>query len=699
MRKKAATSTRIVVFMLWVSAALAQQSPVDSLRKQLLQQMPDTARVLLLDQLGYHLMYSKPIEAMQYAQQGLDLASKINFARGRVRTLNRLGSILRITGNYAKSLEMHFGSLKLAETIDDPEGIARTLNNIGILYLDQKELKKAINYFFSAKTAAEQIPDPALIQIISVNIGTGYALQNQLDSARVFVQQAYQSAKDKKGSTSNTLLISLGNIHYRMGEYQRALNYYRLSLPYLKAVENNRLLSQTYFEMAQVFQGMKRPDSCTYYAQRALDLAQSANNYKYVFEAGSLLSSLYENQDKSKAFDYFRLATAAKDSIFNQEKVKQVQNLSFNEQLRQQELLITQKAFESRRKMYVLLGVIGFILLLAAALYRNNRLKQKANTILQKQKEALLRQKEQLQVSLQRLKDTQAQLIQKEKLASLGELTAGIAHEIQNPLNFVNNFAEISAELVQEIKELKEQKQNRDEEETEIWQDIEQNLKKIHFHGQRASGIVKSMLEHSRASSGERIPTDVNQLADEYLRLSYHGMRAKMQNGQSAAFNAAYELVADQNLPLISVVPQDLGRVLLNLINNAFYAVAARAAQTGSADGDGMMAVLAAYQPKVTVCTRFLPPPKGESESEGWAEIRVKDNGTGIDETTKTKIFQPFFTTKPTGEGTGLGLSLSYDIITKGYGGTLEVDSVPDRGTEFSIKLPIQPLTASKIPE
>ncbi len=537
---------------------------------------------------------------MKYAQEGLDLAEKINFAKGKVRTMNRLGSILRITGNYAKSLEMHFGSLKLAESINDREGMARTLNNIGILYLDQKELKKAIYYFFRTKTVAEQIPDPALTQIALVNIGTGYALQNQLDSAQFFVQQTYQSVKDKKGSTGNMLLINLGNIHYRMGDYRQALKYYHLSLPYLKSVENNRMLSQTYFEMAQVFQGMQKYRFlCVYYAERALALAQSANNVKYVFEAGNLLASLYETRDKSKAFDYFKLATAAKDSMFNQEKVKQVQNLSFNEQLRRQELAETQKAFENRQKMYVLLGVIGLVVLVALGLYRNIRLKQKANAALQKQKEAILRQKEQLQISLQRLKETQDQLIQKEKLASLGELTAGIAHEIQNPLNFVNNFAEISVELVQELKELKEQKENTEDEAEEIWMDIEQNLQKIHFHGQRAGGIVKSMLEHSRSSTGERVKTDINKLADEYLRLSYHGMRAK-----DKGFAAGYAFMADETLPSIRVVPQDIGRVLLNLFNNAFYAVGSKAAQAGSRNED-IMSVLAAYQPMVTVSTNF----------------------------------------------------------------------------------------------
>ena len=269
------------------------------------------------------------------------------------------------------------------------------------------------------------------------------------------------------------------------------------------------------------------------------------------------------------------------------------------------------------------------------------------------------------------LKASQNQLIQKEKLASLGELTAGIAHEIQNPLNFVNNFSEMSVELAQELKEEAEKPEIDKDLIIDLANDLAQNQQKINHHGKRASSIVSGMLEHSRTSTGERALTDLNKLADEYLRLSYHGMRAK-NNG----FNADYELIADSTLPLINVVPQDIGRVLLNLINNAFYA---------------------AYQskkpnPKVIVSTAFSPPYGGGLGDRrfGGVEIRVQDNGNGIPADILPKIFQPFFTTKPTGEGTGLGLSLAYDIVIKGHGGTLEVESVDGEGTTFIVKLPIQ---------
>lgn len=277
---------------------------------------------------------------------------------------------------------------------------------------------------------------------------------------------------------------------------------------------------------------------------------------------------------------------------------------------------------------------------------------------------SLTQQTEELQHALEELKTTQAQLIQAEKMASLGELTAGIAHEIQNPLNFVTNFSDVSAELVTELEE-EQQRPDRDAAlEAELLADLRQNLQKITHHGQRAASIVRGMLEHSRASTGERQATDLNVLADEYLRLAYHGLRAK-----DKSFNATLNTHFDPSLSKISAVAQDLGRVLLNLFTNAFYAVQKRKEQ-GQPD----------YAPTVSIATRQLP--------DGDVEIRVRDNGTGIPEGVRQKIFQPFFTTKPTGEGTGLGLSLSYDIVTKAHGGTLEVESQEGQGTEFIITLP-----------
>jgi signal transduction histidine kinase len=271
-----------------------------------------------------------------------------------------------------------------------------------------------------------------------------------------------------------------------------------------------------------------------------------------------------------------------------------------------------------------------------------------------------------LRASLDKLTSTQKQLIQAEKMASLGELTAGIAHEIQNPLNFVNNFSEVSAELMEELKgeRLKVKSERNESVEDEIIGDVIQNLEKINHHGKRADAIVKGMLEHSRAGKGEKAPTDINALADEYLRLSYHGLRAK-----DKSFTAGFATDLDPNLPMVNVVASDIGRVLLNLINNAFYACSQPSKGSEPLEG---------FKPMVTVTSKNLG---------NKIEIKVSDNGPGIPSSIKDKIFQPFFTTKPTGQGTGLGLSLSYDIV-KAHGGEIKVETKDNEGTDFTIQLP-----------
>ncbi|MBX2990210.1 MAG: GHKL domain-containing protein [Bacteroidetes bacterium] len=267
-----------------------------------------------------------------------------------------------------------------------------------------------------------------------------------------------------------------------------------------------------------------------------------------------------------------------------------------------------------------------------------------------------------LQQSLEELKATQAQLIQSEKMASLGELTAGIAHEIQNPLNFVNNFSDVSTELLDEMKE--ELQKGNVEDAQALAEDIKKNLEKILHHGKRADAIVKSMLQHSRTSAGKKEPTDINELCDEFVRLAYHGLRAK-----DRSFNADFATDFDADIGSVNVVAQDIGRVILNLINNAFYAVSEK--QKQGLDG---------YKPTVTVATK---------RSADKVFVSVMDNGNGIPDAVKEKIFQPFFTTKPTGDGTGLGLSLSYDIITKGHGGELKVETKEGEGTSFTFSIPI----------
>ena len=257
-------------------------------------------------------------------------------------------------------------------------------------------------------------------------------------------------------------------------------------------------------------------------------------------------------------------------------------------------------------------------------------------------------------------------------MASLGELTAGIAHEIQNPLNFVNNFSEVSNELIVEM--VDEVDKGNTAEVKVIAQDIKQNLEKILHHGKRADAIVKGMLQHSRSSSGQKEPTDINALCDEYLRLCYHGLRAK-----DKSFNATMKTNFDESIGKINIIPQDIGRVVLNLLTNAFYAVNEKKKSPHPLKGSNVP-----YEPTVTVTTRRIGSPLGDG---GKVEIKVRDNGNGIPQNIVDKIFQPFFTTKPAGQGTGLGLSLSYDII-KAHGGEIKVETKEGEGTTFTIVLP-----------
>lgn len=294
--------------------------------------------------------------------------------------------------------------------------------------------------------------------------------------------------------------------------------------------------------------------------------------------------------------------------------------------------------------------------------------------LVQERTKEITLQKEELETTLIHLKETQNQLVQSEKMASLGELTAGIAHEIQNPLNFVNNFAEVNTELIDELKgEQVKQSPNRDLIE-EILIDLADNMQKMVYHGKRADSIVKGMLMHSRSNNGEKEEVDVNALADEYMRLAYHGLRAK-----DKSFNATLEKNFKDEHLWVMIIPQDFGRVLLNIFNNAFYAVLDKSRVEGED-----------YKPTVRLSTRL---------TAGNLEIRIKDNGTGIPDEVKNRIFEPFFTTKPTGQGTGLGLSLSYDIVTKGHGGSLDVVSKKGEFTEFVVRVPQNPREVNNLNE
>jgi two-component system NtrC family sensor kinase len=664
----------ILLLTLFGSSIFAQnvqgRLKIDSLKRQLTIAKHDTSRVLIMVQLCNSYRVPQPDSALFLGQQTVKLAQNIHFPKGEIQALAHMGRVQLDIGSLPKSLEIQFRALQIAEDNHLPAEKALPLGYIGSIYFTLENHPKAISYYRQAMVIYEANHNYPQVRTQKMNIGNAFEKMNQLDSALYYEEQAYEDMARAGNGINPIVFRNLGNIQAKLGNNRLAMEYYRKGLQ-AQGGSGGRVTSIALNQIAKLYQKENQLDSSIYYARKGLEESELTSFKEGILDNSTLLSELYVvKKDPIKAFYYHKMAAVAKDSLFGPKQLQALQTIVVDEQVRQREVEAQREAREianqTQLKQYAFLAGLGVLLLIAFILYRTNKQQKKANHLLHRQKEEINLQRDKAEKALTELKSTQAQLIQKEKLASLGELTAGIAHEIQNPLNFVNNFSELSVELAKELKvERLKSKEERDEElENELVDDLIQNQEKINHHGKRASSIVKGMLEHSRQSTGERQLTDINQLTDEYLRLAYHGFRAK-DNG----FNSDYELVSDANLPNIEVVPQEIGRVLLNLINNAFYAVNERVKQ-----GD------LNYQPKVTVTTHA---------ADNQLQIRVVDNGTGMSEAIKSKIFQPFFTTKPTGEGTGLGLSLAYDIVTKGHGGTIEVESMEGEGTTLSVKLAV----------
>jgi signal transduction histidine kinase len=486
----------------------------------------------------------------------------------------------------------------------------------------------------------------------NLNIGRIYFDLKMLDSAMHYFRKAINRSNSSGNKTyQSNILKSVGDVFLKQKILDSAKYYYWQSIRLSKERGNLSSIIETSISLAQLYESIAETDSMFYYANAALKMASGLKVGTNIASSAELISNAYKRMGKiDSALVYLTISKQVEDSInkVRTERLTEFQNLGFEEQMRLEKKVQEDIVYQNKVRTIVLFSGLGILAALAFVFYRNIRQKQKANLVLQK--------------TLSDLQSTQAQLVQSEKMASLGELTAGIAHEIQNPLNFVNNFAEVNVELIDEL-ETEANKGNLEEVKL-LAKDIKENETKINHHGKRADAIVKSMLQHSRKTSGQKELTDINALCDEYLRLSYHGLRAK-----DKSFNADFESKFDTTLAPINVVPQDIGRVILNLINNAFYAVNERQKKEQNSG----------YKPLVTLTT---------SKQGDQVVIKVADNGTGMTEQVKEKIFQPFFTTKPTGEGTGLGLSLSYDIVTKGHGGTMEVLTREGEGSKIFVRLP-----------
>jgi two-component system NtrC family sensor kinase len=495
------------------------------------------------------------------------------------------------------------------------------------------------------------------------NIGNTYEKLHMPDSALYYELRMYHDSHFPFDIMPE-LLGRVGNAYTALGKYDVALRYYRKGLVdavTAKAPADGMLID---LQVAMLFNKMNNADSSIYYARKAYVNAKTLSFRGTELDASRLLADLYASKSNiDSAYYYQHLAINYNDTLFGAAKFNKIQHVLSEEQQRQQKLLQEQEDLKNRYQLIGGAAIVLFVLIVAVLIWRNNLSQRKKNKQLDVQKTQLTEQRDKLQSTLLELKATQSQLVQSEKMASLGELTAGIAHEIQNPLNFVNNFSEVNKEMVDELEE--ELKAGNIQEALAIAADIKTNEEKINHHGKRADFIVKGMLQHSRTSTGEKQLTDINVLADEFFKLSYHGLRAK-----DKSFNAEIITHFDKHLPKVNIAQQDIGRVLLNLFNNAFYAVNQKQKTAGTD-----------YKPRVEITT-FAPP------SGGWG-AKVRDNGNGIPNAIKEKIMQPFFTTKPTGEGTGLGLSLSYDIVVKGHGGSITVDTKEGEFTEFTVKIPI----------
>lgn len=672
----------IVFFFISVSA-VAQQAYIDSFRREVSLANNDTVQLVLLRNIARSYSELNPDSSFLYAEKALNVARKLNLKLDEASALREMGYALLNRANYPRSLQTLLSSMAILENPKseervlvgkfpgDDELMYRTapphkqrlselafLHQImGVLYANANNYEKALIHHEQARHNAEMSGNLPLQSIINMTMARAYLNLKKIDSALISEQLAYEQVMQTGFNRYlGSVLLNLGRIYAAKGNIPAANEYYRKSLVaseengYFRGVVASSILLGEYYLQT----GKK--DSAFQHIKEALRASQNLDAPDLLLRSYTAFARYYQmagNNDST--VKYQALIIKINESIFNSKQSQEFQNIDFNEQQRISEIEAAKTTERAKFRTYVLIAGLIIFLFIVIMLYRNSLQRKKANILLSKQKD-------QLESTLATLKTTQNQLVQSEKMASLGELTAGIAHEIQNPLNFVNNFSEVNAELIDELKE--ELTKDNKQQAAAIANDIKENEEKIIFHGKRADAIVKSMLQHSRSSTTKKELTDINVLADEYLRLAYHGMKAK-----DKSFNVDVKADFDDTIEKVNVIQQDIGRVILNLITNAFYVVT----EKKQLKGDN-------YEPIVTVSTK---------KEEDKIEIKVKDNGNGIPQKVLDKIFQPFFTTKPAGQGTGLGLSLSYDIITKGHGGELRVETKEGEGSVFIISLPV----------
>ena len=733
----------LLIFSLcFLQIAMAQNKELDRLNALLIKTNSDTARINLMNLISRELQNVNLDSSIQLGLKTITIAKAKHYVQGEAEAHRYLAAALSFKSKFAEAKEQLALAMQLYLSVSDSTGLGKTYGTFGVYYGVQSKYDSSNLYLKKELQYVTGLADKSFVNTAYQNLAVNYQMQSKYLQALQYQQKSLDIANAMHDESSlaytylnmaltyneisdtariePSLLQAIQHAHNAGIINVEQYAYANLASSYLDKKNNNKayesamkayelgkttgdqgisasslsraalaLTNQNKFSEADILgrkaialadsagvpinryqtlsiyglikKSQKQYDAAIPFYEKAFAILNEADMYnKEVSSNYSDLSECYEAAgDYKKALSTFKTSVKISDSLKNRDNVRKstelTMNYEFAKKQQAQQALQTKEDASNKVKLISLIAVlIVFVTLFTVSLIGYRR-EQKAKTLLRSQKQ-------EIESTLAELKTTQAQLIQSEKMASLGELTAGIAHEIQNPLNFVNNFSELNSEMIDELK--MELAENNIEDALAIADDIKNNEEKIVHHGKRADAIVKGMLQHSRQTQGQKEPTDINALCDEYLRLAFHGLRAK-----DKSFNAGYITDFDESIGKINIVPQNMGRVLLNLLNNAFYAVNEKIKKMPSSN----------YQPSVTVSTEKI---------NDKIEIQVADNGSGISQSVMTKIFQPFFTTKPTGEGTGLGLSLSYDVITKEHQGTLHAESEEGKGTRFIITLP-----------
>ena len=595
-----------------------------------------------------------------------------NDIRGLAVVNEYFGIIHRNRGNGALALEYIFKALDFSRQAQFSDNETTCLYQIGVTYRQLANYEKALDYLYQSLSLARSIRFLLMEAYDFHVIGSIYFETGEYDKALEYFRQGLDirhSSGDKWGEAGS--LDNIGFTYLKLRDYDQAIHYCTKSLEITLLTGDKKGQANALFHLAEAHKQTGGIEKATAFGQQCLSMRQTAGDKRGEAEIFLFLADL-QNQNNEELLSWLGQALNIAEAIKATDLCSKIRYrlYEYHKRVNQFKEAIEQLEWHIQHEKEVHKSTINQKILNLEISHKAEETKkeaeaiQKRNEELTKLNEEIKDQKLRLEETLSELRATQHQLIQSEKMASLGELTAGIAHEIQNPLNFVNNFSEVNNEIIQEIKSQKSILKS--EELDELLNDIFQNNEKINHHGKRADAIVKGMFQHSSSGSGKKEPTNINALADEYLRLAYHGLRPK-----DKTFNATMKTDFDEAIGNINIISQDIGRVILNLITNAFYA-APLPPEGGFKDPNYN------HEPTIWVSTKKM----GDK-----VFISVKDNGPGIPQKILDKIFQPFFTTKPAGQGTGLGLSLSYDII-KAHGGDIKVETKESEGATFVIQLP-----------